>query len=366
MNSILLIDDTHRLLEELVEGLKGIFSPDEVEIRTWEPSSEQANSLQQFESLVDEGTLLVVTDYDLTSQGHTGLFGSSIVGWCQSRAIPVGDYSRGNHVALPKEPNLFELRVPTDPTGSLRSASFIASVYHGFRTIKEQLSTRPELLKMRSPAVVLAGLLDVPHLESQFSLYGGRLGTSNGALLDKIVRTAPENIEPDDAEKQALLGYIVGHLLLNAVLRFPGPILSSRALLAYVGCDMEESESICDIFAEAIYGGPFSELDKFFWLHKVDALLDVMQEDLPNDCTAETDGELNRIAVEKKIGRALKRHGCHRCEGKNGGFLCPFTDKTVCQKPDCSVGSNSWVPQGARISRIERDFYDEWAPILGI
>jgi hypothetical protein len=363
MFSLLLIDDTHRLLEELATDLKTHMSVDEVEIRTWEPTKEETSALEAFDNLVDDSTVLVVTDYDLTSQGRTGLFGSSIVGWCQARAIPVGDYSRGNHSSLPKEPNLFELRVPTDRQ---ESAKFIASVYRGFKWIRERLAEKPALLEKGSPAAVLSELLGFPEMENQFSLYGGRLGTTNGALLDRIMRTAPDDIDPGADEKRALLCYIVGHLLLNSVLRFPGPILSGRSLAAYVACHESETDVLCDLFQEAAYDGPFSELHRFFWLSGVDELLEEYSTLLPEELNAQTQGELNREAVEVKLGRKMARHGCQRCNGLNGGFLCPFTRRTVCQQADCSVGSNSWIPRGARLCRIERDFYDEWAPILGI
>ncbi|WP_155888342.1 hypothetical protein [Cupriavidus sp. WS] len=363
MYSLLLIDDTHKLLEELATELKQLLGEDEVDIRTWEPTKEETDALGAFDKLVDGKTVLVVTDYDLTSQGRTGLFGSSIVGWCQSRAIPVGDYSRGNHSSLPKEPNLFELRVPTDEG---ESAKFIASVYRGFKWIREQLVANPALLEKGSPAAVLAELLNASNLETQFGLYGGRLGTSNGALLDRIIRTAPDDVDPPIEEKRTLLCYIVGHLLLNSVLRFPGPILSSRSLAAYIGCAETETDELCDLFATASYSGPFSELDRYFWLSGVDELLEEFSSSLPEDLSVETNGEMNREAVEVKLGRKLARHNCSRCDGVNGGFLCPFTRRTVCQKPECSVGSNSWIPRGARLCRIERDFYDEWAPILGI
>ncbi|WP_144023054.1 hypothetical protein [Burkholderia sp. AU15512] len=363
MFSLLLIDDTTKFLDELASDLGKLFNEDEVEIRTWEPTKDEANSLDVFDRLVDDNTILVVTDYDLTSKGRTGLFGSSIVGWCQARAIPVGDYSRGNNNSLPKEPNLFELRVPTDPE---ESAKYIASVYRGFKWIRERLAANPIILEKGSPSAVLAELLDVPDLEDQFGLYGGRFGTANGALLDRIMRTAPDDIEPSDEERKSLLGYIVGHLLLNSVLRFSGPILSSNALAAYVASSDSEIGELRKVFSEAAYSGPFSELDHFFWLWKVDELLEGFASGLAADFSADTHGELNRAAVEVKLGRPLALHGCSRCSGKNGGFWCPFTRRVVCQKGECSVGSNSWIPRGARLCRVERDFYDEWAPILGI
>jgi hypothetical protein len=363
MPSVLLIDDDSNLLGDLVTRLTGILNDPAVEIRSWIPTKDEADPQQAFNQKIDPGTVLVVTDYDLTAQGRTGLFGATIVGWCQARAIPVGDFSRANVSALPKEPNLFELRVPTD-AGS--AATFIAGVFTGFKTIADQIAAKPDLLtSKRSPAAVLAAILDVPGIESQFALYGLRLGT-NAALMEKVVRTAPDDVDPDDAEKRVLLAYIVGHVLLNAVLRFAGPILSIRALAAYVGSNESERSAISELFADAQYHGPFSALARYFWLAKVDEKLRQLMTALPTGFDAETHGERHREAIEIRLGRKLTRHSCSRCAGRNGGFLCPFTARTVCQRSDCSVGSNSWIPQGARLCRIEKDFYDEWAPILGI
>ena len=364
MPSILIIDDKPDLLAELIAALNARLGAGEVEIRTWVPTKDETDPLASFSTKIDRDTLLVITDYDLTTGGNLGLFGSTIVDWCQSRAIPVGDYSRANIGNLPKEPNFFELRVPNK---SDTAASFIVSVFRGFREIRDRAIAKAEILrKKRSPAAVLAELLGVTRMESQFALYGVRLSTTNAALLDTVMRTAPEKIQPSAAEKQSLLNYIVGHILLNAVLRFPGPILSTVALCAYVGSAGSEANAIAELFTDARYEGPFAELDRFFWLLKVDNILHKLLAQLPAEFTAETHGELHREAIELKLNRKLARHACPRCQGVNGGFLCPFTKRTVCRRSDCSVGSNSWVPQGATLCRIERDFYEEWSPVLGL
>jgi hypothetical protein len=365
MNSILLIDDKPAVLEELEACLRKQIPSEEADIRTWAPTQNQDDPFKTFGERVDQDTVLVVTDYDLTGQGRTGLFGASVVAWCQARAIPVGDYSRAIDTALPKEPNLFELRVPKE---SDRAANYIAAVFRGFAWIRRQLSADAELLKKRSPAAVIAALLGAPNLESQFALYSVRLGATSAALVDRIIRTAPSDVEPTPEDRRNLLGYIVGHLLLNSVLRFPGPIASSSELTAYLGTATSEADALEKVFHNAIYSGPFSGLGPYFWLSKVDEALRPMIAALTDaiEKEPETHGELNRLAIEKSLNRQFARHDCSRCHGQNGGFWCPFTHRAVCQRPDCSVGANSWVPQGARICRIERDFYDEWAPILGI
>lgn len=359
--SILLIDDDPKLLTELADAVRKHLQDREIEVRAWTPSRDERDSHKTFTGMIEQGTLLVVTDYDLTAQGRTGLFGATIVAWCQAKAIAVGDFSRANVSALPSEPNLFEIRVPT---ATEAAAAFIVAVFKGFHGIRNYLGTHPELLReKRSWAAVLASLLGDPAVEGQLALYGIRLGT-NAALMDRLTNSGTE--EHGEAEKGTLLTYIVGHILLNAVLRFPGPILSRRALAAYVGTGAEEEATIEGLFQIAAYSGPFAELGPYFWLGKVDSRAEGLMKSLPPDHEYETSGEMRRVAIEQYIGRDLVAHSCPRCQGKNGGFLCPFTERTVCERSDCSVGANSWIPQGAVVCRIERDFYDEWAPILGL
>lgn len=357
MRSILLIDDKPEAVEELAGSLRSVLSSDAVEIRDWIPTKEDLDARAAFEERLDPETTLVITDSDLTSQGQTGLFGASVVAWCQQRNIPVGDYSRKPD-ALPKAPELFELRVSPDP---VEATAFIAAVFKGFRDIGDQLKVDDELLQMRSPAAVLAKLLGQPEIESQLALYAVRIGAASGALMDLLVEHAPPTVQ----DKRRLLTYIAGHLLLN-VLRFPGPILKLDALKAYVASKESDAAYVLDLFASAQYSGPFADLDRYFWLSGIDAILDKLLTALPPETQTETSGELYRLALEKALKRDLGRHDCPRCQGRNGGFYCPFTTRTVCQLPECSVGSNSWIPQGAKVCRIERDFFDEWSPILGL
>jgi len=258
--SIVIIDDTTEFLRELVDALRQLLPAQEVEIREWAPSRDKADPKAEFEARVDAGTVLVVTDYDLTGHGLTGLFGTAIVGWCQAKALPVGDYSRANVGALPQEPNLFELRIPNQ---AHRAAPVIAAVFRGFHRIRTEMLAKAESLReQRSPSAVLASLLAVPELESQFTLYNIR-GSAHAALVDRITSTESVDIEPTDTEKAVLLAYIVGHMLLNSVLRFPGPILSGEALCAYCASATAETETLAQFFGAAKYAGPFSEVDRF-------------------------------------------------------------------------------------------------------
>ncbi|MGD9920591.1 MAG: hypothetical protein AB7V13_03965 [Pseudorhodoplanes sp.] len=356
--SILLIDDNEEYLGALAHALEASIKG-EVEVRTWLPTED--DPLVKLDSLVDDDTILVATDYDLTSQVR-GLFGMTIVGWCQKRLIPVGDFSRKNIADLPKEPNLFELRVPaTEEEG----AAFISATASGFRELRRSLTANPEILKAKlSLAGVLATLLRKRELESQFALYMTRLGASNSSLLDQLRRFAgPE--QPTDDEKRQLLAYVLGHVLPNAILKYPGPILSEKALCAYIATADEEGEALAQIFESERYAGPFSAQGRYYWRDQVDDRIDALAGNI-DSAKFEMFSDYNRASVEKAAGRKLANHGCQRCGGTKGGFLCPFMRRPVCLRPDCSVSASSWVPQGAQLCRVERDFYDEWAPLLGL
>ncbi len=304
---------------------------------------------------------MVITDYDLT-KGVKGFFGLSIVAWCQNRSIPVGEFSRGDMVELPKDPNLFELRVPSSEADA---ATFIANAFMGFRKIRTTLESTPTLLdEGKSLATVLAAILGRKNLSSQLALYMSRLGAANSGLLRKLRAFAGEEV-PDQEDKIRLLTYVLGHVLLNAILKYPGPILSERALCAYVATSHCEFAAIADVFDEAQYKGPFSDTARYYWRKEVDARIEALGEKIELDNSASF-ADLNRAVLEAKLERKLAAHECTRCAGVKGGFWCPFTIRPVCERSDCSVPSSSWIPQGAQLCRVERDFYDEWAPLLGL
>lgn len=357
MPNIVLIDDVENNLVELRDAIAASTAGRELEVRTWLPSADDASAEESFDQHVDGNTVLVVTDYDLTSGGKTGLFGSTIVDWCNRRLIPVGDYSRGNKAKLPKEPDQYEIRVPQD---TAIAAGFILSVFDGFDAIQKAIGNNwATLSQKRSPAAILADILGRPLEESRLALYGVKIGAPNSSLMESI--SQHENVE---VEKQRFIAYIIGHLLLNVILRFPGSIIDCEALAAFLAVNKSEMPSLRDTFASAVYQGPFCSTEPLYWLSDVESILETLQDGAEVDDAA-TIGKLNRITLEHALTRTFARHGCPRCGGDEGGFICAFTHKTVCMRSDCSVASNAWIPQGARLCRIEKIYYDEWAPMLG-
>ena len=238
---ILLIDDEQDKLESLAARVQAEVGADIVE--QWNPVGDE-NPSAAFKTKAGEDTVLVVTDYDLTT-AVKGLFGHSVVAWCRNRFIPAGDFSRGHLEELPEEPDLFKLRVPRD---EVNAASYIVRMYDGFRQIQQGIENNPGVLSGgHSPAEVLAALLDRPNLESQLGPYLSRPGLFNASLLDTLTSAGHGNGGATTAEKKRLLTYILGHVLVNAVLKYPGPILAEGPLCAYVAASAEDIDTVSEL-----------------------------------------------------------------------------------------------------------------------
>lgn len=194
--------------------------------------------------------------------------------------------------------------------------------------------------------------------------YFSRVGSANGALVERLQKVAQSPAHADTDDQAQLLTYVIGHVLCNAILKYPGPLLDASVLAAYVSHAPQSAEQISELFLAARYAGPFSEDGRFFWRADVDAFLDELPRPKQWEEFAPADVQ-NRRLVELALGGALPRHACDRCNGERGGYWCPFSQRAVCEQSDCSVASSSWIPDGAWLARVERDFYDEWSPMLG-
>jgi hypothetical protein len=358
--AIVLIDDNQELLAALEGELKDRL--DGVQVAAWRPVAD-SDLRAEFDLRVGDDTVIVATDYDLTESGAKGLFGHTIMAWCQHLGVPAGDFSRQNADQLSKAINPFELRVPPDPA---KGADFIASMYLGFVTLRNGIGQLdPDRDQQTGLAATLAAVLGRPHLESHLSLYLAQFGSATLAVAQELATRSEEGVSPaQDAPRT--LTYVLGHLLANVVLRFPGPILNEDALCAYVATDLSEIEALATLFGAALYTGPFSTPRRYYWTESVDEVLETLASAISDD-SYEGVGEFNRAVIEKRLGRTLAAHSCRRdgCEGTRGGFWCPHSSRTVCLRNDCSLSSSTWIPVGATVCRVEKDYHDEWAPLIG-
>lgn len=366
---ILLIDDNRELVSTLANAVlteaNGLF-----DIDTWVPGDDagaDANPLSLLDMRVSDETVLVATDEDLTSSLR-GFFGSTVVNWCKVRLIPVGNFSRALTKEALSEPGLFDFRLSRKTE---TAAKEIVNIVHGFMAIEDALKEwLPGVEAMATPASALAHVLDDDHGQSDFAPYLTKVGAANGALLTALKAVTQDGSpahpgaahDPSQDEKARVLTYVLGHVLRNGVLAYPGPIISLEALCAYCAVGESDAGAIATIFKPASYLGPFASEGEYYWRHSVDEILDGAPA---SDTVADTFDAYNKIQLTALLDRQPGAHGCLRCNGTRGGFWCPFTRRPVCDRADCSVPSSSWIPYGADLCRIERDFYEEWAPLMG-
>ena len=362
-HQILLIDDEEEQLNELYNALSVALEKNEVSIKKWVPTSTDENPDKLLADLAPKGTVMVVTDYDLTRKGMRGFQGSAVQSWCERKLIPVGDFSRGHPHALPKEPNLFGMNIPVETPDA--AASYVAAAYQGFTRIRTEVAAPNN--KERSISALTANILGRSSYEPVLSLYFSRLASSNTAVRGHLQQRISKGEEHDPEDTLDVLAYVIGHVVLNLILAFPGPILSRQVLGAYLAVSEEEANHVVESAKISAYDGPFAGIQPFVWREDVDtALADIVSA---SDKDPPDDTELyNRFAAGLVLKRALTEHECRRngCNGVRGGYWCPFTKRPVCGREDCSKSSTAWIPDGADLCRVEIDFFEELAPLLGL
>jgi hypothetical protein len=280
--------------------------------------------------------------------------GSSVISWCHAHAIPVGDYSRKLDEEL-EEPDLFEFRFSSD---AAEAAIQIADLLRGFQQLDQLLSDHQGVVGAGGWSHTLATILDHEDAASSFSLYSVRAGASHGTAIDLLERQyGSENA------RRLLEIYVLGHLLYNGILRYPGPIMNDLTLCSYLAITDANANAAAKIFERAQYTGPFSKSRQYFWQDEVDNVL-VDLADAAHIDGDPGDDHFRRAVMARHLEPGT--HPCPHCPGDRGGFRCPYTDRTTCDRPDCSVPTTSWVPQGAYLSRVDKDYYDQWSPLLGL
>ena len=360
---ILLIDDDDKLINELCDELSSALEDEPVEIVTWVPKENDEDPDELLNRHAPKGTVMVVTDYDLTRKGMRGFQGSAVQSWCQRNLIPVGDFSRGQRVRLPEEPNLFGMNIPVETPSA--TVAYVAAAYHGFAGIRASVSTPNH--KGRSISAITADILGRSSYEPLLSLYFSRLASSNTAIRDHLQQRVSKPGDHDREDKLDVLAYVISHVLLNLILAFPGPILSRKVLAAYLAVSEEEAKEVVEIAKISAYDGPFAKIQPFVWREDVDkALADTVSasdDEPPNDTE-----RYNRFASELVLHRTPSKHNCQRdeCHGERGGYWCPFTKRPVCCRDDCSEASTAWIPEGADLCRVEAEFFEEFVPLLGL
>ena len=185
---------------------------------------------------------MVVTNYDLSSDGLNGFYGPTIVQWCKSQLVPVGEYSQTKKFGYLEQPNLFDISVPSDQN---IAPTHIASIVDGFLSIRNFIESNQGMFENKlSLSKIISLMLGREHLHLQFNQYIESIDkVSNNIILymNGTKKVAAKKL-------QTISSYIIGHLLLNSILKYPGPIISEQALCSYLSIANDNYDNLKRIF----------------------------------------------------------------------------------------------------------------------
>jgi hypothetical protein len=300
--------------------------------------------------LIDHQIDLVLLDTDLSRIGN-GVGQTTYRQAFQNLGIPVCRYTkRGSDTVIINFKKLRRLAVEGAssvfvPGDKLRGADlpkllpWMKDIHQGFSTLRERLISEPKLLtETMGPVDILAKALDEPTLKSDLLGYTAQ---------NFFFFAAPEESQRDIRQNQATR---LGYWLLNYILEFPGPILSSKAAAAFLNVKINsfENETLQNHIASARYKGPFCGLDQYYWRKK---LLDILDSDNGDIAKAEALKDVTLTRVDSK-------------NPESSAYLCIVSGKLI---PASKAGPQpDWIPSGAQLARISQDFYDELGPMLRI
>lgn len=297
---------------------------------------------------------LIVSDRDLSkTQTYSGLSEAVISKIAAEFGIPMCLYARGVSVnLLDRQKNWGDNRIVLDSSSPDEMAEEVAVLAAGFLDIDKKLKRILALTgakRPKTPAAVMAEILDHPELTDQVSLYG----SGDQKMVAEIL---PYATKGDRRSLRKRLPSLLGYWLFDSILRYPGLLVNEVAASSYLNIDAKtfrEDVRARQLFAGALYNGPFRRRDQpYWWRSELDDLI------------ADAGCKDGRSFAEKKLKRKVAASKCSIDSKLNAGWYCMATKKPVSREN--SRGNISWFPQGADLARINKIDYEKIGPWLGL
>ena len=296
---------------------------------------------------------LIVADRDLSSYTphYTGLSESTVRRVADMIGVPECGYARGERADDDEYIKRGEqrescIRLSRKP-GDDAFAKQVVAIGNGFVEITKKLSEIKESATRKSPGRMLASVLGKPEYAEKISLFASGDQGRLGALA--AVRDTKEA-----GERNRRLACVLGYWLWDSVLRFPGVVLNEVAASSYLNIklsEFREKKNIQELFAGAIYAGPFAGAKPTLWWRG-------MLEDLVAEAGV-TDG---RAYAMKQLGTEIARSECCEDATKPAGYYCFLSDRPV--SLENSKPGLPWFPRGADLARVCKSRYEEDEPWL--
>lgn len=296
---------------------------------------------------------LIVADRDLSAYtpDYTGLSESTVRRASDTMGVPECGYARGERAddgeyverGEQRESCIRLSRMPDDAT----FARQVVAVGDGFAEITQKLAQIKEPAARKSPGRMLAAVLGKLEYAEKISLYASgdqnRLGALAAVRKTKVAE-----------ERNRRLACVLGYWLWDSVLRFPGVVANEVAVSSYLNIrldDFRQNGAIRELFAPALYRGPFAAAKPALWWR---GMLD--------DLIAEGGAVDGRTYAEKKLGTNVARSECCEDPTKPAGYYCFLSERPVSlanSKPGLP-----WFPRGADLARVCKSRYEEDEPWL--
>lgn len=308
----------------------------------------------------EENVSLVVSDRDLSLFSSLKVSESSIADACKRLNIPLATYHRRPKSAsklrnFERASQIRSYSVAIDNVSDVTAtATQIIDLADGFNFLFDQ--THEILIKQgqfsHGPAGLLAYILKKPELEYHFAQYAE--GPSVG--LDVFTTFSEQDGEENNNKDQKKIefiasktGFVLGCWLYNYILNFPGILLDHTSTRAFLNLSEESFDEQCNIFADALYDGPFSGYRQFWWRAPLEEIV------YSQDCE---DG----FELLQKLSISAEPSKCCVTGESPTGYYCLIRKEPISK--NASKGNLSWVPKGANLCRVESDAYDALAPMM--
>ena len=296
---------------------------------------------------------LIVADRDLSSYApdYTGLSESTVRRTADMVGVPECGYARGeraddNEYIKRGEQRESCIRLSRKPSDGAFAKQAVA-VGNGFVEITNKLAKITQSTTRKSPGRMLASVLGKPEYAEKISLFAsgdqGRLGALAAVRDSK-----------DADERNRRLACVLGYWLWDSVLRFPGVVVNDVAASSYLNIRLNEfrqNEEIRQLFAEAVYSGPFAAAKPTLWWR---GMLD--------DLISEQGAADGMAYAGIKLGRPVPRSECCEDASKPAGYYCFLSERPV--SLENSKAGLPWFPRGADLARVCKTRYEEDEPWL--
>lgn len=367
LGKILLIDDKIEISTDNKAGIETFCRSEgiNVDVEIWEkaailsaleavkaPEDDDSNATEDQLFRVFKGISdldLVIVDRDLSGIQNI-ISESAVINACLQAGIPVCTYHRkppnksssGNLSQVLRQSTSYSISVEVDEN----FAKNVVEVGLAFRQIYEAIPSDFSEPLLTSPSRVLASILGLQNISIYLDQY------AQSSSLASFILAQSDDLKIKDSFYRKRLAFLLGCWLHNHILAFPGVILNEVSTYSYINIDEGTFTKYKNEFKSARYAGPFGNFIEYWVRIKLD------------ESHQEQDDAFGFLKAKYPDDDSIKPCRCSIDSDLEAGFYCVINKKPISLQK--SVGSLAWIPEGADLCRVDRDTYDQLAPLMGL